>query len=569
VLVKRAKASLLLVSLLLLSCYYVPTPKVQATPEEIEKVTTEIKLSEMEGWPGGSKVGVSGNLQYKGEYIEKEINLKFTLPPYIPNIISARLRLYLFAKTYCDSCVGRPWISAFIEKIEINGYIVCTSYTFIDMYEWGEHEKSTWVEWSIPLEYLHSGVNSLTIKFKLFVTYSFEGYYRTYSEFYIYDYSNLRLEKQVRKFTVSFASNPRIQGIIVDGEHLAPDRLPCSFVWEEGSVHTFSIPKTVIYEEGNRTRYVFTGWSDGNVSALRRVVALSSASYTAVFKVQHYVNVSSEYGSVSGSGWYDEGSVAVISVTPEVTDFGNGTRRIFKSWIGDFSSSSATAKVTVDSPKSIKASWGYQYYLSVSSEYGSPSGGGWYFPGQTATVSVPPIVDLGSGVRKVFAGWVGDLSSSNSSFDLVVNRPMALTAKWKTQYFLKVETPYGSAEGEGWYDEGTEAYARLKETEVTELLLVTRYFTHWAGDASGAKAVSNPIVMDSPKTAIAVWGWKPSILAAGLGVLAACAAAAYVLIRSQSLARRARPPTPKTCSRCGAPVEPGANYCWKCGAKLK
>jgi hypothetical protein len=535
-------------------------PKVQATPEEVEKVTTEIKLSEMEGWPGGSKVGVAGNLQYDGEYIEKEFDLKFTLPLYISNIISAKLRLYLFA--YSRHLLGE--IGAVIKRIEVNGYVIENNHIV-----WGDIDGklSKWEEWEIPLQHLRPGVNSLTIKIKLEVGLGTHG--PVYCEFYIYDYSNLRLEKQVKKFTVSFASNPRVQGVIVDGELFTPDRLPLSFVWEEGSVHTFSVPKTVVYEEGNRTRYLFTGWSDGNVSASRKVIVLSSATYTAVFKVQHRVDVSSEYGSVSGSGWYDEGSTAVISVTPEVTDFGNGTRRVFKSWTGDFSGSTATAKVAVDSPKSIKASWGYQYYLSVSSKYGSPSGGGWYYPGQTATVSVPPIVDLGSGIRKVFVGWVGDLSSSNSSFDLVVNRPMALTAKWKTQYFLKVETPYGSAEGEGWYDEGTEAYARLKETEVTELLLVTRYFTHWAGDASGAKAVSNPIVMNSPKTAIAVWGWKPSRLAAGLGVLAACAAAAYVLVRSQSLARRARPPTPKTCFRCGAPVEPGANYCWKCGAKLR
>jgi hypothetical protein len=520
----------------------------------------------MEGWPGGSKVGVSGNLQYEGEYIEKEINLKFILPSYISNIISVKLRLYLFALTSSRS-PSTPDVSAIIKRIEINGYVVDSDYIFCFPGDFRyEGAKSTWKEWGVSLEHLRPGINSLTINIKLRASYS--GI-RTYYEFYVYDYSNLQIEKRVRKFTVSFAANPRIQGIIVDGEYFALDRLPCTFVWEEGSVHTFSIPKTVVYEEGNWTRYLFTGWSDGNVSASRKVIVLSSTTYTAVFKVQHRVDVSSEYGSVSGSGWHDEGSTAVISVTPEVTDFGNGTRRIFKSWIGDFSSSSATAKVTVDSPKSIKASWGYQYYLSVSSEYGSPSGGGWYFPGQTATVSVSPIVNLGSGVRKVFAGWIGDLSSSNSTFNIVVSRPMALTAKWKTQYFLKVETPYGSAEGEGWYDEGTEAYARLKETEVTELLLVTRYFTHWAGDASGVKAVSNPIVMDSPKTAIAVWGWKPSRLAAGLGVLAACAAAAYVLVRSQSLARRARPPTPKACPRCGAPVEPGANYCWKCGAKLK
>ena len=520
----------------------------------------------MEGWPGGSKVGVAANLLYKGEYEEKEINLKFSLPPYLKNIISAKIRLYLFA--YCKNPIGYVIVDAVVEKIELNGYVISTSYGF---YELGRasypNEKSSWVEWEIPFEFLRPEVNSLFIKIKLIVTGSVSSY-RLYYEFYIYDYSSIIIERQIKQLSVSFTSEPNIQGIFIDGNYFPPERLPCSFIWEEGSMHTFSVPKTVIYENDNRTRYVFTGWSDGNVSASRKVIILSSASYTAMFKVQHYVNVSSEYGSVSGSGWYDKRSTAVISVSPEVTDFGNGTRRIFKSWIGDYSGSSATAKITVDSPKNVKASWGYQYYLAVISEYGPPSGGGWYYPGQTATVSVPSIVNLGSGVRKVFAGWVGDLSSSNSAFDLVVNRPMVVTAKWKTQYFLKVETPYSSAEGEGWYDEGTEAYARLKETEVTELLLITRYFTHWAGDASGTKAVSNPIVMDSPKTAIAVWGWKPSTLAAGWGVLAACAAAGYVLIRWKAPTLRARLSTLKTCPKCGAPVEPGANYCWKCGAKL-
>jgi hypothetical protein len=543
-------------------------PRVQATPEEIEKVTTEIKLSEMEGWPGGSKEGIATEFSYDGEYAEKEFNLRFSLPYYISNIVSAKLKICIFIFGY--TALGSE-ADAYIEIIEINGYRVATKYLAYEIPNFEKFSDIRWIEFEVPLKYLLSGINFLTIRIKY--TYKVYGGGRLsiklHNEFYIYDFSCLVIEKRVRKYTITFASEPNIQSIVIDGETFTPDRLPRSFVWEEGSVHTFSIPQTVVYRENNQTRYLFVSWSDSNASASRTVLALGSTSYKAVFKVQHYVSVSSEYGSVSGSGWYDEGSVAVISVTPEVTDFGNGTRRVFKSWIGDFSSSSATAKVTVDSPKNIKASWGYQYYLSVSSEYGSPSGGGWYYPGQTATVSVPPIVDLSSGVRKVFAGWVGDLSSSNTSFDLAVNRPMKLTAKWKTQYFLKVETPYGSAEGEGWYDEGTEAYARLKETEVTELLLVTRYFTHWAGDASGAKAVSNPIVMNSPKTAIAVWGWKPSRLAAGLGVLAACAAAAYVLIRSRALARRARPPTPKACPRCGAPVEPGANYCWKCGAKLK
>jgi hypothetical protein len=527
---KRKEILLLfLTSLLLLSSCYALVLQVQASPEEVEKVTTEIKLSQMEGWPGESKVGVAGNFEYEGEYGEKEINLKFTLPPYISNIISVKLRLYLFAKVYPSGWA--PGAYATVGRIEVNGYVTCSNYVFCHLGSCAlcDKEKSTWVEWEIPLQHLRPGANSLTIEIELSISSSGA---RSYYEFYIYDYSSLQIKRYIKKFTISFSSEPKMQGIIIDGELFTQDRLPCSFVWEEGSVHTFSIPSTVIYEEGNnRTRYLFAGWSDGNTSASRRIMALSSASYTAMFKAQHHVSVSSEYGSVSGSGWYDEGSTAMISVTPEVTDFGNGTRKVFKSWTGDFSGSSATAKVTVDSPKNIRASWGCQYHLSISSEYGSPTGAGWYYPGQLATVSAPSIVDLGGGVRKVFAGWVGDYSSGNSTLNIAVSRPMSLAAKWKTQYFLKAETRYGRCEGEGWYDEGSKAYVSLKETEVEESVIFIRYFARWAGDASGTGGVSDPIYMDSPKTAIAVWEWKLNPRAVGLGIMATfIAIAAYVAL---------------------------------------
>jgi len=521
---QKASLLLFLILLLLLSGCHALMPQVQASPEEVEKVTTEIKLSDMEGWPGGSKVGITGNFRYEGEHVEEEINLKFSLPSYISNIISAKLRLYLYAGT--PHIIGSPGVHAIVERIEMNDYVVSNNYEFCYLGGMlGDERKSMWVEWEIPLEYLRPGVNSLSLKIKLNVG---VGGRQNYYEFFIHDYSNLQIVRKVKKFTISFTSNPKIQSIIVDGEYFSPDKLPWSFVWEEGSVHSFSIPGTVIYVEGsNWTRYLFTGWNDGNLSTSRTIIALSSASYTAMFKTQHYVNVSSEYGFVSGSGWYDQGSIAMISVTPEATDFGNGTRRVFKSWIGDFSGSSATSRVTVDSPKNIKASWEYQYYLSVNSEYGSPSGGGWYYPGQLATISVSPIVDLGGGVRKVFTGWVGDHSSNNNTLNIAVNRPMSLTAKWKTQYFLKVETCYDKCEGEGWYDEGSKAYVRLKETEIEESIILTRYFARWTGDASGTGEVSNPIYMDSPKTAIAIWGWKPNLI--NLGILTISITTAYIV----------------------------------------
>jgi len=144
----------------------VQAPKVRASPEEVEKVKIEIKLSEMEGWPGGSKVGVSGNFRYEDEYDEKEINLKFSLPSYISNVISAKLRLYLFANMV--DRINAPGVSAIIKRIEVNGYVISSNYKFCYLGGLlGSREKSTWVEWEVPLQYLRPGINSLTIKIML------------------------------------------------------------------------------------------------------------------------------------------------------------------------------------------------------------------------------------------------------------------------------------------------------------------------------------------------------------------------------------------------------------------
>ncbi|MEM2979852.1 MAG: protein kinase [Thermoproteota archaeon] len=266
------------------------------------------------------------------------------------------------------------------------------------------------------------------------------------------------------------------------------------------------------------------------MSTSRTIMVLNSASYVAKFKTQHYVDVYSEHGTAFGSGWHDSGSTVTISVTPDTINFGNGTRIAFKSWTGDFSGSSAIANITVDSPKTIRATWGLQYYLSLDSEYGTPQGEGWYSPGQVATVSISSTIDVGNGIRKVFVGWVGDYSSNDNALSIAINRPMSLTAKWKTQHFLKVETPYGKAVGEGWYDEGSTAYARLENTEVEEFFVIIRYFTRWSGDASGDKAVSDAIYIDAPKTAIAVWGWKPNPLVVNIGILAICIVVASILL---------------------------------------
>ena len=77
---------------------------------------------------------------------------------------------------------------------------------------------------------------------------------------------------------------------------------------------------------------------------------------------------------------------------------------------------------------------------------------------------------------------------------------------YSTQYLLTVQTAYSSTVGGGWYDSGSVAQVTMKDVEVDEGQGTRLIFTGWNSDASGSNVTSNPILMNSPKTAVA--GWK-------------------------------------------------------------
>jgi uncharacterized repeat protein (TIGR02543 family) len=161
--------------------------------------------------------------------------------------------------------------------------------------------------------------------------------------------------------------------------------------------------------------------------------AQASESYSAKFKVQYYLTVRSPYNNAEGEGWYDAGSTAPLAVTHTLVDCRNGTRRVFTGWTGDLKTSSSSASILMDSPKTVTACWKTQYYLTVKSDYDEPQGEGWYDEGSIATFSITrPVV--GFIVQRVFVGWTGDSAATAPTATILMNAPKAVTASWRTDY---------------------------------------------------------------------------------------------------------------------------------------
>jgi uncharacterized repeat protein (TIGR02543 family) len=140
----------------------------------------------------------------------------------------------------------------------------------------------------------------------------------------------------------------------IDGIQYPSEQLPESFTWLSGTSHRLDVPLQV--DTGNGTRLVFAGWSDGNTSSSR--VISSGGEYTADYTTQYKLTIDSPCGRPKGSGWHNSGSDVAISIG---TSCGNIIRHTFTGWSGDYTGQDATATITMDKSKTVRANWHNDY----------------------------------------------------------------------------------------------------------------------------------------------------------------------------------------------------------------
>jgi len=191
-------------------------------------------------------------------------------------------------------------------------------------------------------------------------------------------------------------------------------------------------------------RGAFSAWSDGDTSNPRTLVVLANMNVTAIYKTQFLLTLVSDV-PVNGSGWYDAGSKAPLKVEQYV-DYGNGTRRAFTGWSGDYTETSPSAELVMDTPKTVTANWAVQYQLTILSDYGSPEGAGWYNAHEAAQVSVASTVDVSSGARVRFLSWTGDASRTETTFLLAVDKPKTLKVNWQLQHLVSINFVDGNGQ---------------------------------------------------------------------------------------------------------------------------
>jgi len=250
------------------------------------------------------------------------------------------------------------------------------------------------------------------------------------------DWASFNVES--KKYSVSVSTIPGGLPVVVDGVEYRGSMV---FRWDEESYHTLFVQKAL--PAGENSRYVFKRWSDGDTSNSKTIVVTGSTSYQAVFELEHMVSVQTDYGDVTGVGWYSEGTQARVALKATIIQLDENTRVVFAGWTGDVKSTDSEVWIKVDKPYSLKAQWTKQYKVGVTSEYGTAviEGGEWQNEGATASLRIDP-TRTGFLVEQVFSGVkvlsgkcaVQSVDQAAGRATFTVEGPCTLKTEWTTDY---------------------------------------------------------------------------------------------------------------------------------------
>ncbi len=189
-------------------------------------------------------------------------------------------------------------------------------------------------------------------------------------------------------------------------------------------------------------RELFVGWVGGGAGSYtgnqtnKELTLYDNITETATWKRQYYLNATTDYGELTGSGWYDANSTVTVAINSNIITTGVGSRVVFDGWSNNVSSN--TTVINLDGPKSVYAIWRKEYYVNATTAYGGTTGSGWYNSNSTANVLLlTTFVPINQTQRLGFKQWSNGYSANSISF--VVKSPISVSALFAKQYLVTLD----------------------------------------------------------------------------------------------------------------------------------
>ena len=124
-----------------------------------------------------------------------------------------------------------------------------------------------------------------------------------------------------------------------------------------------------------------------------------------------------------------------------------------------------------------------------------------HVPSGYATIQVPSEIPGPYNSKLTFVNW--NRFGNVNPLRVLMNSTVDITAKFNTEFWVSVDSPYGSVQGSGWYPDG--ANATFGVTSPIDFGNGTRrIFTQWAGD-SNSTSPQSWLTVNSAKQLTANW----------------------------------------------------------------
>jgi hypothetical protein len=168
------------------------------------------------------------------------------------------------------------------------------------------------------------------------------------------------------QFKVATTGNPKPQ--------TAKPGAPITYENAKWGAYTITAPEEV---KTANAIYKFTSWSDGLTENPRTFSIFEDTEIKAVYEAKYLLQITDANGLSRGGGYYDEGSVATITMSQNTVG-GVLIDKTFEGWTGDLKSSSLSASIIMDGPKNVIAIWS-DSYLKIVLIIAAVSGGGFFY----------------------------------------------------------------------------------------------------------------------------------------------------------------------------------------------
>jgi parallel beta-helix repeat protein len=279
--------------------------------------------------------------------------------------------------------------------------------------------------------------------------------------------------------------------VTIDGTYYTASELPVSFLWVEGSSHSFSYASPL--SAGIGERYVWNSTSGLSGVQNGSLNVAGSGILTGNYDTQYYLTLATSPSGVdspSGQGWYDAGSYASISTVQYIDIVSGSSRYTFSGWTTDNMTEIAdpslpATTVLMDRAKTVTANLVTQYYVTFTesgvgsdflgsvmnvsgTDYDRSGYSDWFDSGASVAFSFySPLVVTPNGRQYV-------LVSPNVTSPLNVSAATTVTGTYKTQYSITFDQSgvgpdcidtvvvidgsnysFGALPASFWWDEGS------------------------------------------------------------------------------------------------------------------